>query len=138
MTRFIISPDQAVELIFKALKYGVGGDVFVPKLPAFRIVDLIEILKEKHKADNKVKLIGIRPGEKIHELMINSVEVPRSFSFKDLYVITSSIEDNKNKDIEYINNGKQLEEDEIYEYSSKGAVVSKEEVKKLFKELELL
>jgi FlaA1/EpsC-like NDP-sugar epimerase len=46
MTRFIISPEEAVDLIFNAIKYGVGGEVFVPKLPAFKITDLIEILKE--------------------------------------------------------------------------------------------
>jgi FlaA1/EpsC-like NDP-sugar epimerase len=62
MTRFIISPKQAVELIFKALKYAVGGEIFVPKLPAFQLLDLVEILKEKFKSDTKTKLIGLRPG----------------------------------------------------------------------------
>src|SRR3989344_1773636 len=91
MTRFIISPNQAVELVFDALKYGIGGEVFVPRLPAFRIVDLIEILKKKHNANNEVMTIGVRPGEKIHEIMINRGEVPRTFKFKDRFVITSCI-----------------------------------------------
>src|SRR3989344_7143430 len=91
MTRFIISSEQAIELIFNALKYGIGGEIFVPKLPAFKIIDLIEILKEKHGANNEISLIGVRPGEKIHEIMINRGEVPRTFKFKDRFVITSCI-----------------------------------------------
>ena len=91
MTRFIISDEEAVELIFNALKYGVGGEVFVPKLPAFKIKDLIEILNEKYGSTMKTEIIGLRPGEKIHELMINQAEVIRTYDFNDIYVITSSI-----------------------------------------------
>lgn len=139
MTRFIINPEQAVELIFVALKYGIGGEVFVPQLPAFKIVDLIEILKEKHQANNEVELIGVRPGEKIHELMINSSEVPRTFKFNNYYVITSSIEQYHDVEVaDYVSNGQKLKEDDITEYCSKDAVVSKEEVENLFKEFGLL
>ena len=139
MTRFIISPDEAVELVIKALEYSVGGEVFVPKLPAFKIVDLIEILKEKHKADNNIEIIGIRPGEKIHELMINNSEVPRTFKFKDMFVITSSIEKyQKISSAPYFNESQKLKEEEMSEYSSNSAVISKEKVKELFKSLNLL
>jgi FlaA1/EpsC-like NDP-sugar epimerase len=139
MTRFIISPLEAVELIFDAIKYGVGGEVFVPRLPAFRITDLIEILKEKHKANNEVKIIGIRPGEKIHEIMVNSAEIPRTFMFKNRLVITSQIEDYlKVKKAEYCDEKQRLSENEISEYSSKDALIGKEEVKKIFKKLQLI
>jgi len=136
MTRFIISSEQAIELIFNALKYGIGGEIFVPKLPAFKIIDLIEILKEKHNANNKVESIGVRPGEKIHELMINNAEIPRTFIFNNMYIVTSSIEKyGKIKSVNYIVNGKKLEEKNICEYSSKDAVISKDEVKRLLKSL---
>ena len=55
MTRFIISPEQAVDLIFSALKYARGGEIFIPHLPAFKITDLIEILEEKHNLYCKTK-----------------------------------------------------------------------------------
>lgn len=139
MTRFIISPQQAVELIFKALFYAVGGEIFVPKLPAFKITDLIEILKEKHNKNCNEKIIGLRPGEKIHELMLNFSEIPRTYDFNSLFIITSSIQDYVQiKNAQYILEGKKLTEDIMHKYSSKDAVISKEEVVKLFKQLELL
>ena len=64
MTRFIISPQQAVGFIMNALRYCIGGEIFVPQLPAFRIVDLIEILREKHDFQGDVETIGLRPGRK--------------------------------------------------------------------------
>lgn len=139
MTRFIISPKEAVELVFNAIEYGVGGEVFVPKLPAFKITDLIEILKEKYHSKNKVKIIGTRPGEKIHELMINNSELPRTFDYKNLYVIGSSIQGlYGTKKPKYVKDGKLLNENIMKEYSSEGALISKEKVSKIFKKLGLI
>jgi len=139
MTRFIISDKQAVELVLKALRYSIGGEVFVPILPAFKIVDLIEILKEKHGSRTKTEVIGIRPGEKLHELMVNSSEVPRTFRFKDLYVITSSIDKYINHpEAGYMDEKKLLDEKQMQEYSSKDAVLPKEQIRSLFKSFGLL
>jgi UDP-N-acetylglucosamine 4,6-dehydratase/5-epimerase len=140
MTRFIISDLGAVELVFDALKYSLGGEVFVPKLPAFKITDLIEILKEKHKSNVDIEIIGLRPGEKIHELMINFPEIPRTYSFKDRYVIKSEIQKYHDLKIkpEYLKEENKLNEDNMDEYSSKDSVMSKEDVKKLFLELGLI
>lgn len=136
MTRFIISPKQAVELVFNAIKYGVGGEIFIPKLPSFKITDLIAILKETNKKNNKIKIIGIRPGEKLHELMINNSEIPRTYSFKNLFVIGSSIQGLYGKKIpKYVKNGKLLNENTMKEYSSENALISKEEVSRIFKKL---
>ncbi|NMC06818.1 MAG: polysaccharide biosynthesis protein, partial [Candidatus Lokiarchaeota archaeon] len=139
MTRFIISPEQAVELIFKALKYAIGGEVFVPKLPAFRILDLIDVIKEKCQKDAEIEVIGIRPGEKIHELMINNSEIPRTYAFNDVYVITSLIGNYiLQSQPEYEKTGRKLVEGEMSEYSSKDAVIPKERLVELFKSLGLL
>ncbi len=139
MTRFIISPDQAVELIFNALDLAVGGEIFIPQLPAFRITDLIEILREKHTAKNNTKIIGLRPGEKIHELMINYSEIPRTYEYNGLYIITSSIAKYLTiKEAKYILEGKKITENDFKEYSSEMAVIKKDEVKKLFNSLGLL
>jgi UDP-N-acetylglucosamine 4,6-dehydratase/5-epimerase len=139
MTRFIISPEQAVNLIFDSALYGIGGEVFVPKLPAFKIMDLVKILKLKYNADTPVEIVGTRPGEKYHEYMINETEVSRTHSFKGLYVITSCIEKIK-KDISpiYIKEGKLLNESEMTHYSSEDAVIDIDSLTRLFKELDLI
>lgn len=140
MTRFIISPEQAVQLVFNALKYSIGGEVFVPQLPAFKVTDLIDILKRKHSANNAIENIGLRPGEKIHELMINAAEIPRTYSFDNMYVITSQIQKYQIKtgDQKYLVEKNLLTEEDMKEYSSEGAVISVDMVEKLFKEFKLL
>ncbi len=139
MTRFIISPKQAVDLVVNALKYCVGGEIFVPQLSSFKITDLIEILKEKHKANNQVEIIGIRHGEKIHELRVNFSEIPRTFKFKNMYIITSCIDNyQKIKHAEYVNEKNRIYEKDMIEYNSKDYVIEKEEVEKLFKKFGLL
>lgn len=140
MTRFIISPEEAVELVFDSIRYGVGGEVFVPRLPSFKITDLIEILHEKFNKNNGIKVIGLRPGEKIHELMINFPEIPRTYEFKNRYVIGSCIHKFKEKDNvpEYVQKGRLLTEKDMEEYSSKDSLVSKEEIKEIFIKLGLL
>lgn len=136
MTRFIISPKQAVKLVFDAIKYSEGGEVFVPEIPSFKITDLIEILKEKYHSKNKIKIIGVRPGEKIHELMINNSEIPRTYKFKNLYIISSSIQNFQSEILPmYAKKGKLLNEKNIKEYSSENAILSKSDVVKIFKEL---
>lgn len=137
MTRFIIDHKNAVKLIFDAIKYGIGGEIFVPKLPAFKISTLIEILKEKHGSNVKVNIVGIRPGEKIHEMMINSVESPRTYKFKDYYIISSEIQKySKIKTPCYYDEKNKITE--FKEYSSDMEVISKEEIKTLFKGMGLL
>jgi FlaA1/EpsC-like NDP-sugar epimerase len=139
MTRFIISPKEAVGLVFNAIKYGVGGEIFIPKLSSFKITDLIEILEEKYHKRNKIKIIGIRPGEKIHELMVNGSELSRTYNFKNMYVIGSSIQDHDSKNkATYIKRGGRLNEKVMKEYSSENSLISKKEVSKIFKKLGLI
>lgn len=139
MTRFIISPKEAVNLVFDALRYGIGGEVFVPRLSSFKIIDLIDILKEKYHRKNKIKIIGMRPGEKIDELMINYSEISRTYKYKDLFVIASSIQDyqDKVKPI-YMKRGKLLKEKDMTEYGSREALIDKNEIEKIFKRLLLI
>ncbi len=135
MTRFIISSDQAVDLIFNAVKYGRGGEIFVPKLPSMKISDLIEVLMERLEKKCEVEVSGIRPGEKIHELMINEAEVPRTYSFNGLFVINPAIINPWiDKDENDALKMDRLTPLEMQEYSSKDSVVSKEELKEIMKE----
>jgi len=140
MTRFIICKEEAVELIFDALRYGTGGEIFIKRLPALKIIDLIDILKDKFNANNKIRLIGLRPGEKIHEVLINKSEMARTLEFNDRFIIRSSILPISNNELEvplYIKLGKPVDKELINKYSSDQAVISKEALSELFKKLGL-
>ena len=83
MTRFNISLDEGIDLIFKALDKARGGEIFVPKIPSYRITDLAEAICP----DCKLKEVGIRPGEKIHEEMITTSDAFYTYDLGDYYVI---------------------------------------------------
>ena len=133
MTRFFITPDQAVELILTAIKNCVGGEVFIPKLPAFKIVDLIEILQERQKSNSDVKIIGVRPGEKIHEYMLNDSEVRRTYEFDNYFILTSEIAKYSAEASMpgYLKTGKKLNADKFKGYSSQQQIMGKDRLKVL-------
>jgi UDP-N-acetylglucosamine 4,6-dehydratase len=83
MTRFWITLDQAVAFVVRALVRMRGGEIFVPKLPSMRIVDLAEAVAPGCALDE----IGIRPGEKLHELMISAEDARKAVEHDDHYVI---------------------------------------------------
>ncbi|MBQ9479256.1 MAG: UDP-N-acetylglucosamine 4,6-dehydratase (inverting) [Selenomonadaceae bacterium] len=86
MTRFWFKLDDAVDFVFKSFERMKGGEIFVPKIPSMRITDLVEAI-----APNiPVKIIGIRPGEKLHEVMCPSDIYYDTLEFKDHYVIMPS------------------------------------------------
>ncbi len=132
MTRFFISKEQALELIFKALKYGQGGEVFVPNIPAFKIVDLISVLEKRFDMYPSTKFIGLRPGEKIHELMINNTEVPRTYVFKDMFVIIPTIKQTSHR-TRYMTDGTLLKGNSLG-YSSADSIVSMEMLDQLLEQ----
>lgn len=83
MTRFWITACGAVNLILDALFLMKGGEIFVPKLPVMKITDLIKTVAP----GCKVKVIGIRPGERIHEMLLTSDEVRRTKDIKKYYIV---------------------------------------------------
>jgi len=87
MTRFNISLIAAIKLVEKAITNSLGGEIYVPKLKSFYIRDLIQAITGKK---NYFKIIGIRPGEKIHEELINPSETKNTVAHKDHYVILSN------------------------------------------------
>jgi nucleoside-diphosphate-sugar epimerase len=88
MTRFNITLNQSINFVLNCLKDQCGGEIFVPKLPSYRLIDLCKAINEKCK----IKLIGIRPGEKIHEELISSLESRNTIEFKDYYIILPNYE----------------------------------------------
>lgn len=83
MTRFWISLEQGVEFVLMSLKRMVGGEIFVPKLPSMNIMDLAKAIAPKCKT----KILGIRPGEKLHEVMVPKDEAVNAVEYKDYYLI---------------------------------------------------
>ena len=83
MTRFWITLEQGVEFVLKALEESEGAEIFVPKIPSMKVIDLAKALEP----DCKIKLIGIRPGEKINEVMISEEEARNTKIFNGIYVI---------------------------------------------------
>jgi len=89
MTRFSITMDQALNLIFRAIKNGVGGEVFIPKLKAYTVGLVKDALLELLNSTSTAEKIPIRPGEKTHEVLINEFELRDTMETDEDYVITN-------------------------------------------------
>lgn len=87
MTRFCITLSQGVEFVVSALAMMRGGEVFVPKIPSIKIVDLARALAPNLEID----FVGIRPGEKLHEMMISADDSRYTFELEDRYVMEPSV-----------------------------------------------
>ena len=87
MTRFWITLQQGVDFVLKNFQRMKGGEIFVPKIPSIRIIDLVKSLAP----DIQYKIIGIRPGEKLHEIMCPADDSHLTLEFQDHYVIQPSI-----------------------------------------------
>ncbi|GIP19101.1 UDP-N-acetylglucosamine 4,6-dehydratase (inverting) [Paenibacillus montaniterrae] len=83
MTRFWITLDQGVQFVLDSLKRMYGGEIFVPKIPSMRVIDLARAIGPKCK----IEVIGIRPGEKLHEAMIMEDDARHTIEFNDYYII---------------------------------------------------
>lgn len=86
MTRFSITLQKGVDFVLDCLAVMWGGELFVPKIPSYRILDVAKAVAP----DAKVNIIGIRPGEKLHEEMITSMDSLNTVEFEDYYVILPS------------------------------------------------
>lgn len=83
MTRFWITLEEGVNLVFKALKESNGGEIYISKIPSFRISDLVNALSD----DVSIKEVGIREGEKLHEIMIPKDESRMTYEYDKHYII---------------------------------------------------
>ena len=86
MTRFNITLNESVKFVLKCEKIMKGGEIFVPKIPSYRILDLLNAIQK----NPKYKMIGIRPGEKLHEEMITESDSLNTQEFKDYFIIHPS------------------------------------------------
>jgi len=102
MTRFMMSIDEAVELVLYAFSHADNGDIMVQKSPAAYIEDLAQALLEIFQAQNKIQTIGTRHGEKIYEVLLTKEEAAKAIDMGDFYRIPAD-----NRDLNY---GKYLDE----------------------------
>ena len=86
MTRFTITLSDGVEMVLHALEHAWGGELFVPKIPSYRIMDVAEAIGP----DCEKKIIGLRPGEKIHEEMITSSDSFYTYDIGNYFTILPS------------------------------------------------
>ena len=149
MRRFFLSIPQAIDLVIKSAIKSRGGEIFVLKMPVINIKDLIEVIIEEYskkigKDPNsiKIKIIGPRPGEKIDEELISSIEISNCYETGDMYIIYPfhlidfgymNFEDFKP------NNGCKKIPNENFHYSTENAtLLTKTELRVFLKDLNLI
>jgi UDP-N-acetylglucosamine 4,6-dehydratase len=134
MTRFWITLDEGVEFVVQNFQRMQGGEIFVPKIPSIQILDLVESIS----GNRDYEIVGIRPGEKLHEVMVPQEMAHHSLEFDDHYVITPAIKF-FDKTINYLQNklgeiGKPVAEKFEYHSGTNPHFLSVKELKTLDKE----
>ena len=111
MTRFMITLEQGIELVLYALENMDGGEIYVKKIPSMNVMEIANSIDP----DRDIKIIGIRPGEKLHEQMIGEEDARYTFEFNDHYKI---LPQNSEVLFSYLNNKKFKKVDEGFVYAS--------------------
>ena len=125
MTRFMISLDQGVDLVWHAFKDMYGGEIYVKKIPSIKVTDIAKVISPKKKH----KIIGIRVGEKLHEEMISKEDANYCYEYPKYYKILPQIY-NWSKDKKRIKNGKKVPNDFIYSSNINTEWMKKSDLKK--------
>ena len=136
MTRFIMSLEEAVDLVLFAFEHGESGDILVQKAPACTIEVLAEAVKKLWKADNEIKVIGIRHGEKMYETLLTNEECAHAFDMGNFYRVPCDKRD-LNYDNYYTNGN--LERAKLSEFNSNNtALLTVDEVVEKIKALKYI
>ena len=124
MTRFWITLDEAVKFVLNAFKISNPGEILVPKIPSIKIVDLVKAINSK----GKIKVVGIRPGEKLHELLISDSQNNVTREEKNYYIVQPSFMNMKK-----ISGSKKVSDGFAYSSLTNKKFLSIKEIKKLIK-----
>jgi len=130
MTRFFLTLEDAIKLVFKATFESMGGEIFVMKMPTCKIVDLAHVLIEaSNKEEVEIETLGIRPGEKIHELLLSEYESTKTIAYDDEYfVILPPIHIEGLKE-----HYSKFNPVDLVNYNSSKGLMSKEEIREMLK-----
>ena len=131
MTRFVITINDAVDLVFKSFKFMKGAEIIIPKIPSIKIVDIAKALD----INKRIKIVGIRPGEKLHEVLCPLDDARLTIEFKYHYTIipSTNFSFQKKKFIKNLSNekGKFVKKDFQYESGNNSNFLNIKEIKKL-------
>jgi len=128
MTRFMITLEQGVELVWYAINDMQGGEIYVKKIPSMNVVDIAEVIAPKAKH----KIIGVRPGEKLHEQMIGVEDAESTYEYPQHFKILPQI-NNWDKDKKRIKSGKKVPKGFIYSSNQNSQWMKKLELAKWIK-----
>ena len=132
MTRFNISLEEAIQLVLYSLKNAKGGEIFVPKLASYKLIDLAKAIIPKAK----IEFVGIRPGEKIHEEMISYTESANTVEYSNHYVILPSFREYTLNDyIQKLKGGKKIKKQFSYSSGENKKFLSISDIKKIISKL---
>jgi len=131
MTRFFLTLKQAISLVFKSIEESLGGEIFVMKMPATKITNLIDVMiSEIGDSNTQIRKIGIRPGEKFHEVLVSRYESERTYDGGDYFIILPVI-NLKGLDEKYSN----MQKINFNEFNSENTrQLGNEELKRILKE----
>ena len=128
MTRFMISLDQGISLVWHAFEDMIGGEIYVKKIPSMKITDIAKTIVPQAKH----KIIGIRPGEKLHEEMISSDDARSTYEYSNYYKILPQINE-WSKDDQRIKKGKKVSKDFNYRSDNNSKWMTGPDLKKWIK-----
>ena len=129
MTRFNISIEEGVEMVFWALEHGMGGEIFVPKIPSYRIEDVAQAIAPSCKHE----IVGIRVGEKLHEEMITRSDSPNTLDIGDYYAILGSGSQYQREQYLQRKNAKEVENNFAYDSGTNEDFLSVDQIRALIK-----
>lgn len=130
MTRFWITLEQGIRFVIKSIELMKGGEIFVPKIPSMKIIDLADIIAPEAKK----KIIGIRPGEKLHEILLTEEEARHTKETDDYFIIEPEFQfwsDSNFKDI------KKLPDGFKYASNTNKQWITKDQIKEILKNLDV-
>ena len=130
MTRFWISLTQGVELVIKALEEATGGETFISKIPSFKVTDLAEAMCP----ECKMVEIGIRPGEKLHEIMVTVEDSPTTYEYDKHFIVYPQVTWNDKQQINL--SGKKVQDGFSYSSGNNTEWLSVEQIRVLLSRME--
>lgn len=137
MTRFNITLEEAVRFVLDSLRIMKGGEIFVPKIPSFRVIDLAKAFDP----NKKIKIIGMRPGEKLHEEMVSVGDSINTIEFKNSYIICPQSENilwDKNLHLKNKKGSKKFKENFSYNSGTNDNFLSVNQIKNLLKKIKYI
>ncbi|MCM1385976.1 MAG: UDP-N-acetylglucosamine 4,6-dehydratase (inverting) [Bacillus sp. (in: Bacteria)] len=132
MTRFWISLTQGVELVIKALTEAKGGETFISKIPSFKVTDLAEAMLPGYK----LKEIGIRPGEKLHEIMVTTEDSMTTYEYDKHFIVYPQMTWNNRQQPDM--SGKKVEDGFSYSSDNNKEWLTVEDIRRLLKDVEAI